>query len=564
MQDEGKKWVLSDIPPHISIRLKNTFPRIAKHQTNHFSFPNDFVHCFELDWFMQRYPCEISEKHRAILTSGRKKYEVQQDELESILSYNYKAPSYIGLKPNQVVRNYQAQAVEILARRKSLLLGDDLGLGKTYTAAACMLLPGVLPAAVVVQTHLQKQWLEKLTEFTTLRVCLIKTTRPHDLPEADVYIFRYSQLSGWVDVFETEFFKFVVYDEIQELRRGTESAKGAGAKVLTTKTQYQLGLSATPIMNFGLEMWDVMSYVDPYLLGSKAEFYREWINADNMLIDPKAFGTYLRDQHVFLRREKADVGQQMPKVNRIVEYIDSDPHAIQSITDLAKQLAIKVMSGSFVERGQAGRELDMLARQATGVGKARNVAAFVRMLLETGTPIILFGWHREVYSIWLKELSDFNPVMYTGSESATQKKASFDAFVSGSSKLLIMSLRSGAGVDKLQHVCSTVVFGELDWSKRFHDQAIGRVDREGQTQPVTAFFLNSEDGSDPAMVDLSGLKASDTSPITDPDQVFEIIESDTSRIRALAMQFLDKQSLRDIDTQNSVKNLNLQNDLFVA
>jgi hypothetical protein len=76
---------------------------------------------------------------------------------------------------------------------------------------------------------------------------------------------------------------------------------------------------------------------------------------------------------------------------------------------LRAKLALKVLSGSFTERGQAARELDMWARRVTGVAKARHVAAYVKILLEAKTPIILGGWHRDVYDIWLKELAPYNP-----------------------------------------------------------------------------------------------------------------------------------------------------------
>jgi hypothetical protein len=41
----------------------------------------------------------------------------------------------------------------------------------------------------------------------------------------------------------------------------------------------------------------------------------------------------------------------------------------------------------------------------------------VRIMVEGGEPVVLVGWHRDVYDIWL-ELRDLKPAMYTGSESA--------------------------------------------------------------------------------------------------------------------------------------------------
>jgi len=546
---DAKNWLMTGLEPHVAIRLKQLFPRISKSSTDNFLFPNDDTHCADLDWFCSRYPLQMPEGHPDTLRAGRLAFEETQAELDRILTPTYKPLTYVGLKAGQVIRPYQAQAIEVLRRVHGLLLGDDLGLGKTYTAAGFFLLPEALPAAVVVQTHLQRQWAEKLGEFTTLRTHEIKGTRPYRLPEADVYIFRYSQLLGWIDIFAQGIFTTVAFDECQELRTGNASLKGQAAKKLADHTKYRLGLSATPIYNYGGEIWNIMQCISPGVLGSHTEFTREWCNDDGKVSNPQALGTYLREQHAFIRRTKQDVGQQIPPINRIIEIVESDERAIGNISELAHKLALKTLSGAFLERGQAGRELDLLVRHATGVGKAASVAAYVRILLEANVPVMLMGWHRDVYEIWLRELADFKPVMYTGSESPAQKNEAKRKFIARETNLFIMSLRSGAGLDDLQGHCSTVIFGELDWSPRVHEQVIGRLYRERQTEQVTAIYLNSEDGSDPPMVDLLGVKASQSTGIVDPGRVFEAVGSDTSRIRALALQFLNKREIKALELQ---------------
>jgi hypothetical protein len=220
--------------------------------------------------------------------------------------------------------------------------------------------------------------------------------------------------------------------------------------------------------------------------------------------------------------------------------VDYDAKAVQSIDDLAQRLAIRATTGSFVERGQAARELDIMVRQATGVSKARAVAQFVRLMVEAGEPVLLVGWHRAVYDIWLEELADLRPAMYTGSESASQKNKELERFISGETPVLIMSLRSGAGVDGLQFRSSVVVFGELDWSPGIHQQIIWRLDREGQVNPVTAFFMVSDEGSDPPMMDVLGIKASEAHQIVDPHLGVEKVDDDMSNVQRLVTRYLEK------------------------
>jgi len=548
---DGTKWVITKAEPHVSIRLKTLFPSIPKGNVPPYWLPHSLPVDADLDWFMIRYPLEMSEQDRAALTIGREKYLARQAEMEQILMPDYVPAKSAKLREGQQLRPYQWQAIEILKRRGSLLISDEMGLGKTYTAAGFMVSRAdSLPAAVVCDAHMQQQWKEKIESFTYLKVCLIKKASAYSLPAADVYVFRISQVAGWSEIFDTGFFQSVTYDEPQSLRTGTSTSKGTACKILSKNTKYRCGLSATPVFNYGDEMWRILQFIDDAVLGSWDDFAREWCypmgNGKFRVDNPKALGSYLREQHAMLRRTKADIGQQLPKVSRIVEHVDYDEKAVQAVEDLACMLAVKATTASFVERGNAVRELDVMVRQATGISKAKTVATFSRMIVEAGEPIILWGWHRGVYEIWNQELADLNPAMYTGSESASQKQKAKDKFLNGETDVLIMSLRSGAGVDGLQKRCCTGIFGELDWSPGIHAQCIGRLDREGQENPVTAFFLVVDDGSDPPIMDVLGIKASEASSIIDPHLGVEMKENDTSRLQKLVERYLDRKKSKSV------------------
>src|SRR5690606_35760907 len=106
---------------------------------------------------------------------------------------------------------------------------------------------------------------------------------------------------------------------------------------------------------------------------------------------------------------------------------------------------------------------------------------------------------------------------------------------------MVMSLRSGAGVDGLQEVCNTVVFGELDWSPGAHEQCIGRVHRDGQSQPTMAYFLTASDGSDPIMVEVLGVKREQIEGVRNPGSgLIERADSGENNVRRLAAEFMAK------------------------
>lgn len=542
LNEEGNKWEMFGVQPHVCIKLKSIFQGISKTASQPFKFPNTPEICCDLLWFIERYPMVVADFHLTLLNRGRKKQEQMSRDLEAILMPDYK-PAPMHLKDGLEAREYQVKVAEFDSVQKRFLLGDDIGLGKTLSAILTFNNKEKLPALVVVQTHLPKQWQKDGVEkFTGLTTHIIAKTKPYNLPAADVYITKYSCLSGWTDIYATGFFKSVVFDEIQELRR-TESDKYQAAKVISNNVNHVMGMSATPIYNYGDEMFNVLDLIKPGCLGERWDFLREWANPygqHHKINDPQALGTYLRDNYLFLRRTRAEVGRELPAINKVVHTVGYDSAAVKRSEELARELAIKVISGSFMESGQAARELDALVRHETGVSKAREVAAFVRILLESGEPVLLSGWHRDVYGIWETELWDYNPVFYTGTESPVQKEKAKAAFVSGETNLFIISNRSGIGLDGLQKRCKTVVIGELDWSPKVHEQIIGRVDRDGQQDRVTVYFPVSEYGSDPVIIDMLGLKSSQSHGIVDPTLDVPDQYTDESRIKLLAQSFLNK------------------------
>ena len=511
-------WAVTRAEPHVVMKLKRVFPKVATTATPPIALYGADDLSADLLWFMQRFPLQVLPEDRAALEGEQAQLFADQAEIDAILLPQWQPTRAAVFRADRQPYRYQAVAAEIAHRRGRLLLLDDVGLGKTISGLAAVANEGRLPAAIVVQAHLATQWVKEYIEaFTTLTAHIVRKTTPYTLPPADIYVFKYSNIAGWADVAARGIFRSVVYDEIQELRRGEDSQKGRAARRFTDGSGLAVGLTATPIYNYGSEIYQVVRFVAPGELGGFDEFCREWcrFNGRQWIVnDPDALGTYLREIGLTLRRTEEDVETDLPPVHSIVRVV--------------------------TDRGQAARELDMFARRVTGIAKAKAVAAVVRMIVEEGEPVLLAGWHRDVYDIWLKELGDLKPVLYTGSESQAQKDKAKAAFIGGRTDLMIISLRSGAGLDGLQNRAATVVFGELDWSPQVHRQVIGRLRRPGQTREVEAIYLHTEDGSDPVLIEMLGLKSSQSRGILDPMKGVEHVSADDSRLMRLADQYLKR------------------------
>lgn len=597
----GPAWVL-DVEPHVAIRAKRLFGRISGNVELVLKDSDEV--CKDLQWFEQRYPMRMSPHDRKHLYAEAAAFDRRSAEFSSVLSGELEPRRFNLAIP---LREYQAIAAELVLRTRGLLCGDDLGLGKTAVGIGMLADVTARPALVVTLTHLPKQWGKEIERFVPgLRVHVITKGTPYDIVEAmnpvyrklrekrrkregveldpktgqqllqfdgepdrppfpDVVVLNYHKIAKWAAVLAPKI-KSIVFDEIQELRR-SESKKYEAAVELRKRALYALGLSATPIFNRGGELYNIMEVLRPDSLGTWAEFAAEWCGnkfADRTkasVENPKAFGTYLREQGLMIRRTRQDVGRELPDLIKVPHYVESDPEALKKIERDVAELAQRVLdtNTTVFERRDAAGELDWKLRQATGIAKAPYVADFVRMLIESGEvpKVLLAGWHREVYEIWKSKLKMFNPVMYTGTESPNQKQRAFEEFNKTEltvaerragkqlCQVMMMSLRSGAGLDGLQHgLCRTVVIGELDWSPAVHDQFIGRVHRDGVPDEVTAYFLLADEGSDPVIADVLGLKQMQIQGVRDPrgDIVEVVQDSGEGRIKRLAAELLKKKA----------------------
>ncbi|TXI23108.1 MAG: ATP-dependent helicase [Roseateles sp.] len=564
---EGSVWHIQ-AEPFVNSRLKRVFPRIPKDGTKGIKLSTSPENTRELSWFIQRYPMVMSGTDRLHMDRLATQHVAVEQRLAELIA---------GLVPPPVIemahppRDYQSFGAQLTLTAGSLLLADELGLGKTITAIAAIVLSGAFPAVVVAPAHLTRQWEKQIRHFApNLTVYRTRSGSPYEkdkpgvlvnmtgkrrtkknqeqmalLPEStlpDVIVTTYDMLKGGWAEFLAQVAKFAVYDECQALAHST-SGRYKAAETLAGGVSFRMGLSATPITGYGCQFYNVLNVLRPDALGSYGEFLTEWCTQES-ITDPTLFGEYLRREGYMLRRTRKEVGRELPPLTKVIHEVESDTKKLEELAGNAAALARIVLSHNEQFKGQkmqASAEFDMLMRQATGIAKAPYVVEFVKLLLDSGEKVVLWGWHRAVYDIWLEGLKEYKPRLYTGTESGNQKDEAMAAFIQGDCQLLIMSLRSGAGADGLQAVCRIGVVGELDWSPSVIAQCFGRLDRDGQTSPVTGYVLVSDDGADPIMMDVLGIKREQLDGVVlnaDEKTLIERVDLGENTLQKLARDFL--------------------------
>ena len=537
-----RQWHLT-VEAQVALRAKRVFPKISA-KAHDLRLDDTKENCRELLWFLGRYPLALSSDDQAYLVCRADDFDQHLAQINKIVEGTPSTKRFeLALPP----RDYQWVATELAWHTKGTLSGDDVGLGKTIEGIAMLADPRCRPAVVVTLTHLPVQWQRQFEKFLpSIKTHILTKATPYEKPleMPDVIIMNYHKMPGWAGTLAGKV-KTVIFDEIHELRH-RDTARYRAAALIAADAEFKFGLSATPIFNYGSEIWNILDIIKPDSLGNYTEFLQEWCGSTygESIQDPRAFGAFLREQGLMIRRTKKEVGRELPKMTVVPHTIDITDGVIDKIAGDVTALARIVMApeGMGIDKMKAGAELDWKLREATGVAKAPFVAAFVKMLCESGQKVLVGAWHHKVYDILKRDLAAFKPVLFTGEQSPKQKQDALDAFIKGDSMVLLMSTRAGAGVDGLQHVCSTVVYAELDWAPAVHEQFTGRVDRDGQESPVFAYYLVADSGSDPVISDVLGVKRAQLEGIRNLEDTPQHV--DPNKVRRMAEEFLKQRKIK--------------------
>lgn len=505
---EGSKFIIK-AKPNVIQMIKRLFPLSNISTQGLAEFPTNKRSLGDLNWFMMRYPLKIKNKDKYLsLLSDAKDHYIERDRINRAISKDEPAPSFIGH-----LYDFQKTGLSFLINNRRCLLADEMGLGKTPQALSLLSRVNKFPVVIVVPPHLMYNWQDEIKKFLgeEVKVEIIRGLNPvrNPIEDADIYLIHYLILRGWKDKLLQMDFDAIIFDEIQELRHST-SQKYNSARAIAEGKEYIIGLSGTPIYNYGAEMWNVMNIIEPYCLGDWEFFTREWCGRAGYVFvtDPKKLGQYLIDEGLMLRRRKEEVLVELPPKRRVVNTIDLNKELYVNLVEKSLEISYKIPTLATKEekRMVGSMTLDAVnnARRASGIAKASHVCDFVRLLLDSDEPCLLFAYHHSVVDIYMRLLNRYNPRCITGREDKEIKHSHIKMFMEGQTNLLIVNLRTTSGLNLQRAKC--VIFGELDWSPAVHRQAEDRIHRIGQKDSVLAYYLVAPTASDVKISELLGLK----------------------------------------------------------
>ena len=454
------------------------------------------------------------------------------------------------------LRPYQKEGLAWLDFLKDMeqggILADDMGLGKTVQVLAHLervytdkKTAPKKPSLVVLPKSLLFNWQEESAKFTPkLKVVayagISRSKLLKDFPEADLVLVTYPTLRLDLEELKKFDFHYVIADEAQAIKNaGSQSYKAC----CQLKGKHRLAMSGTPVENSIDDLFALVDFVSPGLLGKNA---REKMSkaAEHGKIDVVALEQLALAMRPFiLRRTKAQVLKDLP------EKIEKVLHCELSTIERKRYVELRDyyrehLRGEIESKGIGKSKLLVLEallrlRQAAchpGLidkkAKADESSKTDTLLAQLGT-VVAEGHKALVFSQFTTfldiveaklEEAKISTIRLDGSVSSDERKKRVTAFQNDPSiKVFLVSLKAGG--TGLNLTAADYVF-ILDpwWNPAAESQAIDRTHRIGQKNSVIAYRLIAKDTVEEKIVELQAAKK---------ELAAAIFSADTSMLKGL-------------------------------
>jgi SNF2 family DNA or RNA helicase len=405
------------------------------------------------------------------------------------------------------------------------LLADEVGLGKTIEAGliCCEYLARGMIQSLLILTpaSLVSQWqLELKSKFAIDTV----TTDDKQLQYPDEFWSTNNRLiaslntaksSKHFNLVTTRNWDLVIVDEAHHLKnRSTLNWKLVNA----LNKRFILMLTATPVQNSLVELFNLLTLLKPGLLKTEAAFKKEYVSSRNGRVpkNPEKLRQLMRE--VMVRNTRSLVDVQLPK--RFATTITVTPSASEQkvYQELTEYLRSFEMKASDTEKTQkldkfsrtnllmrAGsspqaladslknlakkfesNQLKTLTRRASQIKQVEKAKALVDLLKQSTQKTIVFTTHRATSAYLATTLEDAGIpfAQFLGDMSLKEKDAAIEDFRDRVS-VLIASETGGEG--RNIQFANSIVNYDLPWNPMKIEQRIGRIHRIGQTQDVFIF-----------------------------------------------------------------------------
>lgn len=365
---------------------------------------------------------------------------------------------------------------------------------------------------VLTPATLVSQWQSELAEKFAIET--VTSDERHETPEefwtlnehivSSITVAKHK--SHWDYVTGREW-DLVVVDEAHHLKnRQTLNWKLVNA----LKKRFILLLTATPVQNNLVELYNLLTLLKPGLLSTEAEFKREYVQSRDGRVakNPEKLRQLMRE--VMVRNTRSGVDVKLPKrfastiscqpteserelYQAINAYLRQHPQELDKLTRnnllmrAGSSPAALIESLKGLEKRFEHDELKFLskwARQVKESEKARQLITLLQQAKHNKT--LVFINHRATQSYLSKALTEvgIEHTEFRGDLSLKAKDAAIEMF---RESVPVMLASETGGEGRNLQFANTIINYDLPWNPMRIEQRIGRLHRIGQTQDVYIF-----------------------------------------------------------------------------
>lgn len=419
------------------------------------------------------------------------------------------------------LRDYQLRGLDWLNTMTSLGLGaclaDDMGLGKTITLIALHLhrqdeRDTAGPTLVVCPTSLMGNWqreIEKFAPGTPVRRFHGASRSLEGVVDGEFVLTTYGTMRLDAPRLAALPWGLVVTDEAQHVK----NPHSATARELRTiGARARVALTGTPVENNLSELWAILDWTTPGLLGRLGTFRTRYASAVEGGVDPAAAERLAALVRPFLlRRRKSDPGiaPELPpktETDRAVSLTAEQAGLYEAV--VRETLAEIAGADGFERRGLVMKLLTALKqicnhpaqylkeerpRIADRSGKVELLDELVDTIVTEEGSVLVFTQYVRMARLLEEHLAARGvPTQFLhGGTPVARREEMVARFQAGEAPVFLLSLKAaGTGLNLTR--ASHVVHFDRWWNPAVEAQATDRAYRIGQTQPVQVHRLIAE------------------------------------------------------------------------
>jgi SNF2 family DNA or RNA helicase len=438
---------------------------------------------------------------------------------------------------------HQTDAIRTMAGMRNILLADDMGLGKTLQALTVFAIDVYRgwgeKLLIVAPVSLKENWHDEIVKFTGFRSLMLGLERNAtddgwkklspvkrdeqlmdwmDWESPKILIVNYEQVPGYLGVLNKVGFDMVFFDEAHYLQNPKAQRTRACLNLVTNRV---IELTGSPLLNHVNGLWALLNRLDPQQFPSFWSFAQRYCvfggYKDKQIVGVKNEKELREKLHpLMIRRLKKDVFQAElrpdpdtgelvplyePKViQKVIELApeqrklydqvdkelilpgpDGDPQAIENA--LTKFLRLKQICGTTatVADTDISSKLDAIVEDTLS-------------LLEAGQPVVFFTQFRGVLECYAQRIADARKgkdairVWQLHGDVKTQDRQKIvNQWSKNKDPGVLACMLQVAGVGLNMTAANYCLFADKLFAPMMNKQAVDRLNRIGQTTPVTVF-----------------------------------------------------------------------------